>query len=126
MLRKRRRGGWYVGKLEMLKGGGVFRDHPVRFDTLLGSVHLAVMSLRERTKRGRKPTYAVTSSACAIYQATRRSANDARESLSSMASLLSASGFHLMRPKNSISSSAIASTAESVILSSVFCILVFT
>jgi hypothetical protein len=43
-----------------------------------------------------------------------------------MASLLSTSGFHLMRPKNSISSSAIASTAASVISSSVFCILVFT
>jgi hypothetical protein len=77
----------------------VERRRRVRFDTLLGSVYLAVMSLRERTKGGRKPTYAVTSSACAIYQATHRSANDACESLSSMASLLSASGFHLMRHK---------------------------
>jgi hypothetical protein len=44
-LRKRRRAGWELGN------AGPFLDHP-RVDRLLGSVYLAVMSLRERSRPG--------------------------------------------------------------------------
>jgi len=45
-LRKRRRAGWELGK------AGPFFGPPASVDTLLGSVYLAVMSLRERTRPG--------------------------------------------------------------------------
>ena len=46
-LRKRRRAGWELGKV------GPFLDPPASaFDTLLGGVYLAVVSLRERTRPG--------------------------------------------------------------------------